>query len=310
MPKVETWQLKQRQGHPLEIKERLTENRIRAWYEYWKGQVYVSFSGGKDSTVLLDIVRKMYPGVPGVFVDTGLEFPEIRAFVKTKENIVWLRPKMAFPQVIEKYGYPVISKKQAKCIREVQNGTTEYTEAKHRGKVTGRNGQPIVTVSKKWQYLMDQQTIKISERCCDILKKRPIHKYEKESQRYPYIGTMVTDSLLRRVSILENGCNAFGMSRPQSRPLAHWLEKDIWDYIHKYNIAYSKIYDMGYKGTGCMFCMFGVHLEKAPNRFQRMRKTHPNQYNYCINKLGCGKVLDYIGVEYGESKQSELKLEE
>jgi len=55
---------------------------------------------------------------------------------------------------------------------------------------------------------------------------------------------------------------------------------------------------MGYSRTGCMCCMFGVHLEDGENRFQKMKKTHPKQYNYCINKLGCGKVLDFIGIKY------------
>lgn len=54
----------------------------------------------------------------------------------------------------------------------------------------------------------------------------------------------------------------------------------------------------GAKRTGCMFCMFGVHLEKKPNRFQRMALTHPKQYDFCIHKLGCGKVLDFLGVPY------------
>ena len=54
----------------------------------------------------------------------------------------------------------------------------------------------------------------------------------------------------------------------------------------------------GAQRTGCMFCMFGLHLEKEPNRFQRMALTHPKQYDFCVNKLGCGKVLDYIGVPY------------
>ena len=47
-----------------------------------------------------------------------------------------------------------------------------------------------------------------------------------------------------------------------------------------------------------MFCMFGAHLEKEPNRFQRLKETHPKQYDYCINKLGLGEVLDYINVKY------------
>jgi 3'-phosphoadenosine 5'-phosphosulfate sulfotransferase (PAPS reductase)/FAD synthetase len=294
MSRIESWQLKQRQGSSLEIKERLTENRIHQWHDYWNGNVYVSFSGGKDSTVLLHQVRRLYPNVPAIFLDTGLEYPEIRNFVKTIINVIWLRPKIPFTEVIKKYGYPVISKEQAKYIREVQNGTTEYTKNK---RLFGKNGTRSGMISKKWQYLIDAP-FKISEKCCDVMKKRIAHKYEKETGNKPMIGSMAGDSSLRKQSYMRNGCNVFKKGKDQSRPMMFWLEKDIWEYIKKYNIPYSKIYDMGETRTGCMFCMFGVHLEKGTNRFQRMKKTHPKQYNYCINKLGCGKVLDYIGVKY------------
>ena len=86
-------QLKQLQTLPLDVKIRKTEQRIKEWYEHWDGDVYVSFSGGKDSTVLLHIVRKLYPDVPAVFSDTGLEYPEIKEFVKTFDNVRIVRPK-------------------------------------------------------------------------------------------------------------------------------------------------------------------------------------------------------------------------
>ena len=113
---MELWELKQKQSLPLEAKIAMTLRRIREWYEYWDGNVYVSFSGGKDSTVLLHLVRQYYPDVTAVFSDTGLEFPEIREFVKTVPNVTWLRPAMTFKKVIEKHGYPVISKEQAQWI--------------------------------------------------------------------------------------------------------------------------------------------------------------------------------------------------
>ena len=88
------WQL---QGLPLNLKIRMTKDRIRQWIQtYGEDGVYVSFSGGKDSTVLLDLVRQDYPNVPGMFVDTGLEFPQIRDFVRQHENIEWVKPKMNF----------------------------------------------------------------------------------------------------------------------------------------------------------------------------------------------------------------------
>ena len=109
--------LYQMQGLPLELKIRMTKSRIRDWINaYGEDGVYVSFSGGKDSTVLLDLVRQDYPNVPAVFVDTGLEYPEIRQFVKTFDNVEWLKPKMTFKQVIKKYGYPFISKEVSECV--------------------------------------------------------------------------------------------------------------------------------------------------------------------------------------------------
>lgn len=83
---------------------------------YGEDGVYVSFSGGKDSTVLLNLARKLYPDISAAYVDTGLEYPEIRGFVRRQENVEILRPKMNFRQVIEKYGYPFIGKEVAGCV--------------------------------------------------------------------------------------------------------------------------------------------------------------------------------------------------
>lgn len=108
--------LKQLQSLPLSAKVILTKQRIREWYDHYDGQVYVSFSGGKDSTVLLHIVRELYPDVEAVFVNTGLEYPEIQQFAKSFENVTILRPKMRFDEVIKTYGYPMISKEASECV--------------------------------------------------------------------------------------------------------------------------------------------------------------------------------------------------
>ena len=121
--------LQELQGYPLQTKVTLTKQRIREWVRRWgEDGVYVSFSGGKDSTVLLHIVREMYPDVPGVFVDTGLEYPEIREFVQTFDNIVWLKPKKNFKKVIEEYGYPFISKEVSECVYAARKYLTEVLQ--------------------------------------------------------------------------------------------------------------------------------------------------------------------------------------
>lgn len=287
--------LRVRQSLPLEAKVVLTKDRIRKWYEYWKGNVYVSFSGGKDSTVLLHLVRSLYPNVPAVFLDTGLEYPEIRDFVKTIDNVDWLKPKMNFKEVIETYGYPVVSKEVANKIHDIRTAKSEKTiQTRLHGDAKG-NGK----LSNKWQPLAKEAPFKISSHCCNIMKKNPAKKYEKETGRKPFVGIMAYESRLRETNYIRNGCNSFDGKRPMSLPISFWKEEDIWEYIRENDIKYSPIYDMGYDRTGCMFCMFGVHLEKGENRFQRMKKTHPKQYEFCMNKMGLKKVLDYLGIETG-----------
>lgn len=117
MGKHDIGELRQLQKLPLNEKVERTKVRIRQWVEhYGLDHAYVSFSGGKDSTVLLDIARKMYPDIKAVFLDTSLEFPELRDFVKRFNNVEYIKPKMNFRQVIEKYGYPVISKEVSECV--------------------------------------------------------------------------------------------------------------------------------------------------------------------------------------------------
>lgn len=116
MSKMTAEYLRMLQALPLELKIKKTELRIREWYEYWGGDVFISFSGGKDSTVLLDIARRIYPDIEAVFSDTGLEYPEIKEFVKTFPNVTIVRPKYSFKEILTKYGYPIISKEVSNVV--------------------------------------------------------------------------------------------------------------------------------------------------------------------------------------------------
>ncbi len=134
---------------------------------------------------------------------------------------------------------------------------------------------------------------KVSNQCCDIMKKNPAHDYTKRTGKHFFIGTMAADSAFRMESAMLHGCNAFDMAEPKSRPLTMWQEHHIHEYAYKYNVPISPIYSMGYEHTGCMFCMFGLHLEKSPNRFERMKETHPKLYRYCMEELGLRKVMEW-----------------
>ena len=305
------------QSWNLDRKILVTQTRIMEWYYRNDGNVYVSFSGGKDSTVLLDLVRRIFPDVPAVFVDTGLEYPELREFVKTIPNVTWLRPEMNFRKVIDTYGYPIVSKEISQVIEEARrNATTgKYTYRIKRlnGELLDSNGNKSIYNCAKWKFLLDAP-FKISHKCCNVMKKKPAKKYEKETGRKPIIGTMTCESQARKTAWKIHGCNAFNAKRPSSQPMSFWTEQDVLEYLLRYQIPYAPVYGEIVRDdneklrttkcnrTGCVFCGFGCHLEKEPNRFQQLKETHPKLWNYCMKPwdsggLGMREVLEYIGVQ-------------
>lgn len=306
-------ELKLLQALPLSIKLLMTKQRINDWVsEYGINGVYVSFSGGKDSTVLLHIVREMYPSVPAVFVNTGLEYPEIQKFVKTFENVTILTPSMRFDEVIRKYGYPVISKEVSKCVyqgRLALNSDKYQYCLKQLGVLENYDGgSKNLFDHKKYKPLLYTDFVSCSY-CCSIMKKKPIHDYAKKTGRHPITAQMADESKLREQQWIKNGCNGFDMKSPISNPMSFWTEQDVLEYIMENDIRIAPVYGdvvyenaeqigiedfgetgtgrmlctTGCKRTGCMFCAFGAHKEKdGEKRFVRMKKTHPKQYAYCI----------------------------
>lgn len=324
-------ELRQKQALPLDIKIKMSKARIRAWIdEFGEDGVYISFSGGKDSTVLLDLVRQDYPNVRAMFVDTGLEYPEIKRFVKTFDNVDIIRPKMSFKQVVEKYGYPFISKEVSKNVyyskRDLEKGNFNGVHiSKLNGSLLDKDGKKSQFCTDKYKFFLEAPFL-IGDGCCRVMKKSPAYAYEKETGRVKITGQMAEESRLRLQKWLVNGCNAFNTKHPVSNPLSFWTEQDILRYIKEYNIPICSVYgdvvvdyedddqfngqidlsDLGlmedtrkYKTTGCsrtgcMFCGYGCHLEKE-SRFERMKVTHPKIYDYIMRPKDQGG-LDYKAV--------------
>lgn len=331
-------ELKYMQSLPLEQKIEMTAERIDGWYEYFDGNVAVSFSGGKDSTVLLDIARNHWRGhkdIEAVYVDTGLEYPEIRQFVKTFDNVTILRPKMRFDEVIKEYGYPIISKEIAMIIYYARAGGTtgSYCKKKLDGKLQYQ-GKLSPYNCTKWKPLLNTD-FKISDKCCNIMKKQPAHDYSVKTGKKMMLATLAVESRMREQKWLQHGCNGFDMKHPKSTPMAFWTEQDVLEYIYKNNLPIAEPYGeviltecqytfdgeqckyatTGCDRTGCIFCGFGAHLEKGKTRFQRLKETHPKQYDYCLNGgefvngiwqpnkqgLGMRYVFDELNKLYGDN---------
>ena len=207
--------LKQRQSLPLHLKIELSKHRIKQFYEHFDGKVFVSFSGGKDSTVLLHLIRSVFSDVEAVFVDTGLEYPEIKQFVKSRENVTIIRPELQFNKVIESYGYPVISKEVADTIEQSRkvlarnDGTSTVRLSKLNGTLKDKNGNPSIYNCSRWKFLLDAP-FKISNKCCEIISLEPMYhlileeKEKKvEDKKRESIFDMFQKELGRSISPME-----------------------------------------------------------------------------------------------------------
>ena len=140
---------------------------------------------------------------------------------------------------------------------------------------------------------------KISDKCCYYIKKKPLRDFQTQNNLFPMVGVLTQDSKLRTTTYLQQGCNAFNCKNPVSWPMAFWLHEDVKKYVKVHNLPIPSVYDY-YEHTGCMFCCFGMHMEECPNKFQILKKTHPKQWVYCLDKLGFREVLDWLHLPYDD----------
>ena len=304
------------QSLPLDIKIMKSKRRIIEAIDYFGNDgIYVSVSGGLDSTVLSHIVEQVekennYKHIPRVLSNTGNEYDDVLENGRRIADIE-VKPKMTAYEVWKNIGYPVGSKKIARMINDLQNPTEKNYNSRNlylNGiKQDGTKGSPQCKLAKRF-YPFIESDIKVSHKCCDILKKEPLKRYEKESGRIPLIGTMADEGGTRTDGYIKTGCNAF--EQKKSMPIGFWTKQDILQYILDNNLYIpkeygeikrdenNKLYTTLEQRTGCFICMFGLHLEKGENRFQRMKRLYPKKYNYAINVIGLRKVLDVYGIDY------------
>lgn len=281
---------------PLDSKVTKTKRMIQeAFDEFGKDRVYVSYSGGKDSTVLSHIAKQLYPNILHLFANTTNEYPETIHHVKWEiknnySNIITVIPidskgkVWTFKDVVEHYGYPMFSKRIANAIRTYRNAKTIQTKQ-----------NSIDYINRNFKKYNKFKEMNISDKCCDKLKKDPLKRKAKElGLECAIIGILASESRQRESEWINYGCNVFHIKRDnQCRPLSFWTDKDINEYIKKNNVSISSLYEKGYTRNGCMYCGFGVHLENGQqNRYQRLKYTHPVQYAYLINNF------DYLLIEF------------
>ncbi len=324
--KIADFMTKQKQ--PYEFKVRYAE--LRAWEFYEECgrrdlNTHVSV-GGLDSITLLVFLRHIGIDVPAVSV-SALEDKSIQAVHKALgvEAVKPLRSKAA---VIKEFGFPVLSKEIAGKIMLLQNPSEKNRTVRH-AIITGETGEyggnrtgTRMQLPGKWLRLFggadaegaalgyQAAPFKVSDRCCYYLKEKPCDIWAKEHNSVPYLGLMASEGGRREKALMMHGCNYFGESTIRSAPFAIFDRQDVLRLAVELDVPVPEIYGRIVREpsgllrttkaqrTGCSMCGFGIHLDKRPHTFDLLYDRNPQEWDFWMNKVGWGEVLDYIGVEW------------
>lgn len=184
--------------------------------------------------------------------------------------------------------------------------------------------------------------------CCWWMKEKPIQDWQAEHGLLPYLGLMASEGGQRELGLKKNGCNYFGKDVTRSAPFAIFLREDILrlalemdEYYREHRAEFNPnpkewvdsiipaiygeikerndgtLYTTKAQRTGCQMCGFGIHIEKRPHRFDRLRERNPNEWEFWMyrcatdkvtgEKYGWGRVLDYIGVPWEDLPDGNLE---
>lgn len=323
---------------PYEVKVKRAELRAIEFVEKLDDlgmSAHVSV-GGLDSITLLLFLRKIGIDVPAISV-TSLEDRSIQKVHKDL-GIIPVKPGKTKVQIINEVGFPVISKKIAGRIDTLQHPTNKNETVRH-AIITGECGEQghfaknsRMKLPQKWLELFagyenenegvnyQIAPFKVSNKCCKFLKEDPCDQWAKENHSAPFLGLMASEGGQREEALVEHGCNYFGKSVIRSAPFAPFMRQDLLQLALDLNVPVPEIYgEIARKAdgtlytteaqrTGCSMCGFGIHMEKRPHRFDKLRERNEKEWEFWMykcytdpetgEKFGWGRVLDYIGVEW------------
>ena len=329
------------QALPYEVKVKRAEIRAFEFIEKLDEMglnAHVSV-GGLDSIVLLQFLRKIGIDIPAISV-SALEDKSIQ---KIHKELGVIRVPIGKPkaQILNEYGFPVISKKIAGRIDTLQNPTERNKTVRH-AIITGECGEQghfaknsRMKLPQKWLELFagyenENEGVnyriapfKVSNKCCLYMKEKPCDKWAKENNSRPFLGLMASEGGQREEALVEHGCNYFGKGVIRSAPFAPFLRQDLLQLAIDLEVpvpdiygkierdAFGVLHTTGAQRTGCSMCGFGIHMEKRPHRFDQLRERNPKEWEFWMyrcctdpdtgEKFGWGRVLDYIGVGWEDT---------
>lgn len=281
-------------------------------------EILISFSGGKDSTVLMELViserAKLQCDIkltPAYAME--ITFPETIKFIKSTvkkyqekydfvNSLYLVPPKKKWKEILNKHGYPIYSKIFSNNINKMVNANTKTQQLLYG---FGMKDSTFFKIPKDRLFLLDKAftRYKIANKCCDYIKGGLKH-----DKRPKFIGTLTEESEIRKRSWINNGCNIYSNQEAQSRPLSLWKEDEIINFIIKNKIEINPVYGldletkkMRFKRLGCSSCPFGSQFEKEKNRFELLKDYDPVLFESQFINTGMYKVAIDMDIQIKNS---------
>lgn len=285
--------------------------------------------GGLDSITLLLFLRSIGVEVPAISVSI-LEDKSIQEIHK-QLGVQAIKPYMTKTQVLNKLGFPVVSKAKARKISILQNPDSEKQTFIH-AIMTGDMGAQghfqhsnKIKLPDKWielfgGYYQEHRpdlnckiaNFPVSADCCYYMKEKPADDWAKEHNSVPFLGLMASEGGQREMGLIKNGCNYFGKNTIRSCPFAIFTRQDLLQLALDLNVPVPKIYGTierksngelyttRAQRTGCSMCGFGIHMEKRPHRFDRLYEDNPKEWEYwmfnCCTDKSTGEKFGWARV--------------
>ncbi len=296
--------LREGQSLPLSVKIGKAQALIQQVVsEHGVDKVYLGFSGGEDSAVLGHLIECMGLSIEFVFSDTGLEFLETYEYVRWWEGefervMTRTRPLMKLPDILAQYGYPLYPKRLAHIL------STEKRKDNLRAVSTRPPGSWHQLEKSNLTHVLDTG-IKISDKCCELLKHGPAALYaERRGFTASILGMRADDSRDRRRNWLARGCY-YPVKKGVDRvwPLAFWTQADVIKYHRLVGLPRAALYDKGFTRNGCRLCGFGCHLA-SPNKFELLAIWYPKFWKRAMTELGYFDVCARLGIRDGRNIRS------
>lgn len=297
-----------------EMKVEQAKKRIRDAYKQTNGDIYLSFSGGKDSTIVLSLIKDIGLNIPAVFGNTGLELSAIKDFVKWVKNnyysnVITIKPEKSYNEVI-KDGKPFRSKLKSSAIKYYQKNPLGKT-ARSLYDESHTTSHRIRLANKDFHILHKNFNIKINDNCCYDMKKKPFEIFvEFAGMKGSITGMRAAEggqrefNYDRKIKQAKNICTVIKKDGfIQKSPIIDWSDEMCEMYITKNNIPLSRAYtEYGMKRTGCYLCPFDTDLTK---RLEILHTYEPNKYKAAIYFMKDIYIAQGVKLEFDENYMAE-----